>query len=175
MSTVSPLFAFLFWITHTFSLVFFRYFCNCFRLALITWFLLLSDMVFLWTFTIYIITVEEREPYNIPHYYYPLSWSSLKRLSQTPMMTLFFCKKSQRLLPINNFLQKASFIDFWQGLIYTSDWKNFISIRIQWWDSNWLLVASALQYQSPAIIDSQYIIVEIWFYRRHKVLLSSCL
>lgn len=132
-------------------------------------------MVFLWTFTIYIITVEEREPYNIPHYYYPLSWSSLKRLSQTPMMTLFFCKKSQRLLPINNFLQKASFIDFWQGLIYTSDWKNFISIRIQRWDSNWLLVASALQYQSPAIIDSQYIIVEIWFYRRHKVLLSSCL
>ena len=132
-------------------------------------------MVFLWTFTIYIITVEEREPYNIPHYYYPLSWSSLKRLSQTPMMTLFFCKKSQRLLPINNFLQKASFIDFWQGLIYTSDWKNFISIRSQRWDSNWLLVASALQYQSPAIIDSQYIIVEIWFYRRHKVLLSSCL
>lgn len=132
-------------------------------------------MVFLWTFTIYIITVEEREPYNIPHYYYPLSWSSLKRLSQTPMMTLFFCKKSQRLLPINNFLQKASFIDFWQGLIYTSDWKNFISIRIQRCDSNWLLVASALQYQSPAIIDSQYIIVEIWFYRRHKVLLSSCL
>ena len=130
---------------------------------------------FLWTFTICIITVKEREPYNIPHYYYPLSWSSLKRLSQTPMMTLFFCKKSQRLLPINNFLQKASFIDFWQGLIYTSDWKNFISIRIQRWDSNWLLVASALQYQSPAIIDSQYIIVEIWFYRRHKVLLSSCL
>ena len=156
MSTVSPLFAFLFWITHTFSLVFFRYFCNCFRLALITWFLLLSDMVFLWTFTIYIITVKEREPYNIPHYYYPLSWSSLKRLSQTPMMTLFFCKKSQRPLAVNNFLQKASFIDFWQGLIYTSDWENFISIRIQRWDSNWLLVASALSIFTSIPISCNY-------------------
>lgn len=114
-------------------------------------------MVFLWTFTIYIITVKEREPYNIPHYYYPLSWSSLKRLSQTPMMTLFFCKKSQRLLAVKNFLQKASFIDFWQGLIYTSDWENFISIRIQRWDSNWLFVASALSIFTSIPISCNYL------------------